>query len=162
MRRKLSFVSLAAFMLIVVCVPVMAAAEAPTSQQLSSNSPYNSPWSQWIQNKQTWDSMGIDSYEFTQINTCYCYYRELQIRVENDTVVSVKDLNTGTMLDPSNYATYTMDDYFQTILSAIWQAEIVQVQYDASYGYPSQVYIDWNSMIADEETSFTITSFNPL
>lgn len=158
MKKKASVLSLAVLMVVVGLLPAMAAAEAPSAQGFQSKA----LWKEWVQHKKIWEGSGIDSYVFTQLNTCFCVYGELQIRVQNNVVVSVKDVSTGTFLNPIYFANYTIDAYFETIRQAIIQAEIVNVQYDASYGYPSQVYIDWSSMIADEETSFTITSFQPL
>jgi len=60
----------------------------------------------------------------------------------------------------------TIDELFQQ-LRDVYQgkstfgqkAERVDVTYDSTYGYPSDIFIDVSTLIADEEQGWTVTNF---
>jgi hypothetical protein len=55
-----------------------------------------------------------------------------------------------------------MNDWFDVLKRAIDQkAERIVVTYDKVFGFPSSVFIDISTMIADEEQGWTISSFIP-
>lgn len=57
----------------------------------------------------------------------------------------------------------TVQDGFDTIQRAIDEdAYDLDVTYDPVGGYPSKVSIDWEAMIADEETYFQLENVVPL
>ncbi len=100
-----------------------------------------------------------DPYEFEQRFICFCVEpagRFQRIRVRNDSIVSVTDLATGEALAPDRY------DLFKTVPQLIELANSVdpdsvaelQLTYDDVYGYPTDIYIDYNATIADEEIGF--------
>jgi hypothetical protein len=52
------------------------------------------------------------------------------------------------------HALFTMEALFALIQRAIHsKVAVLDVTYDPDYGYPEQLYIDWNAPIADEEIS---------
>ena len=54
----------------------------------------------------------------------------------------------------------SVDDLFKQIDEAISNgAEKVQVEYDPQFGFPTSIYIDRSSMIADEESSIKVSNF---
>lgn len=56
----------------------------------------------------------------------------------------------------------TIEELFTRIENAIHdQVHYMSVSFDDTYGYPTEIYIDYDEMIADEEFSFTIDHFVP-
>jgi hypothetical protein len=56
----------------------------------------------------------------------------------------------------------TINNLFDTIHKAVDnKAAKIDVKYDWKYGYPTSIAIDWDKMMADEETYFTATGLRP-
>eukprot|EP01083_Nonionella_stella_P015759 44085_1 len=93
--------------------------------------------------------------------------RAVRRRVKYDAVVNAtysadsdNDL-PGTPVDKDiwNNAMSTVLGAFDTIQRSLdEEADGLRVKYDRDTGYPASVYIDWEEMIADEETSFSINN----
>jgi hypothetical protein len=57
----------------------------------------------------------------------------------------------------------TVEGLFERIREAIDQeAEVLVVEYDEEFGYPTLASVDISRMIADEEYSFTASQLEPL
>jgi Family of unknown function (DUF6174) len=112
-----------------------------------------------------WQSQGVDSYEFVLRRLCYCGggTTPATVVVRNGQRVSVTDVETG-MPIAENFAQYylTIDELFDFIADAIdRKAYQIDVTYDAAYGFPRQISIDYLENAIDEEMAFEASSFQP-
>jgi hypothetical protein len=87
----------------------------------------------------------------------------VRIRVRAATIVSVVSLATGQNVPPDAWHHYeTVLGLFTTIEAAYENnAAEVRVEYHRQYGYPTDVYIDRDRRIADEEAGYTLQNLTP-
>ena len=105
-----------------------------------------------------WTEHGIEHYEYVfQRSACEClpeWTRPYVIQVNRDTVVDVRDAETG-QAAPQSFYPYTIPQLFGVIADALDHAAYVLiVEYDATLGYPTLISIDYSRQVADDE--FTI------
>jgi len=119
-------------------------------------------------NRQKWESQNITHYRFNLAISCFCAFSDkmpLTIEIQDGQVVSMVD-NQG---QPVTDFKETFDQYnsieklFATLDSAEnGGADKVTVTYNAEFGYPESVYIDYIEMAADDEIGFTVSEFESL
>lgn len=112
-----------------------------------------------------WRSQGVDSYQFILQRLCFCAggTSPATVVVRNRQRLSVTVVETGEPI-PEMYAQYylTVDELFDFIGDAISRkAHRIDVTYDASYGYPTKISIDYLEFAVDEEMAFEASSFVP-
>lgn len=123
---------------------------------------------QRLDNLAKWQSNGIDDYEINYQRRCFCYFvPDGQVRVEDGTIVAVRDPETGNELDnphPDSITAFkSIDGVFEVIASAIQRhAVTLDVVYNPQFGYPEHVSIDYVAEIADEEITINIRDLRPL
>jgi hypothetical protein len=120
-------------------------------------------------NKEKWQEAGISHYRFNVAVGCFCVFSQdmpLVIEVKDGNVVSMAFQN-GKEIDPSfmelfnKYA--TVDRIFGEVEAALnGGADNVVVQYDPTYGFPTEVTIDVEQQAADDELYLTISNFEKL
>lgn len=83
------------------------------------------------------------------------------IGVRDGAVLSVAYQDSETHLDAPDTTTYpTIRALFDVLTEADERNAVqVRVSFNADFGYPEDVYIDYAANIADEELSFTVTGF---
>ncbi|SJM90309.1 exported hypothetical protein [Crenothrix polyspora] len=113
----------------------------------------------WQQNQPT-------HYIYTLQRTCFCpreYNNPIEIRVLNGVVQKAMLPREGTPLPSVRMdEALTINNLFDVIHKAIdKKAASIDVKYDWRYGYPSSIAIDWEKMMADEETYFTARGLRP-
>ena len=102
---------------------------------------------------QKWQAKGIDDYVITVRETCFCVLRKpVETIIRNDRTVRVT--RGDRRLGPSRG--WSMDELYALIRSERAEAERVDVEWTRR-GVPSSIAIDPSSMIADEETYYTVT-----
>ena len=114
-------------------------------------------------------SNGTDSsYSFTYQPSCIgCaesdFTQPRWVRVKNSQVVTVHDAH-GDVVSPAVFLdTPSIEDIFTKIQDAIDNTAFsLEVTYDDKYGYPSQVTIDPDENIADDEVLLSISSLLPV
>jgi hypothetical protein len=127
--------------------------------------------SEFSQNKIKWEDANISHYQFELNIGCFCAFRDkmpLTIEVSNGEIVSMIGAD-GVKIpatDP-NYELYsryaTIDRLFSELDAELnSDAEEITVTYDATYGFPTQINIDRNKEIADEELYLTVAGFEVL
>ena len=113
-------------------------------------------------NQKKWIGNNIANYEFTLTVNCFCPQARVGphiIKVTDDKIVSVNNLpydptKTGELM--------TINQLFVFIKSSIAKNPFRNtIEYDSTYGYPQNIYFDFNQQIADEEIGYQITSFKP-
>ena len=118
-----------------------------------------------LQGQERWERSGITDYAYTGAWTCFCpeeYRADTQVTVGGGKVTAVNSAapNAGTIPAPERFV--PIEGLFALILDAITQhAAYIEVSYDETYGYPVELFIDYNERMADEEDRFTISSFTP-
>lgn len=114
------------------------------------------------QQRSLWDSQQLSSYGFQYQRSCFClpeFVREVVVRVEDNAVVSVTDIQTHLGFDVSFYP--TINDMFDDLQSAIDRpAASISAEFDTLLGYPTQVFIDLDELIADEENVFSAANLS--
>jgi len=106
------------------------------------------------QNRARWDGQRAASYEYVFERVCFCApdaRGPFRVRVENDRIVRSQPADTFS-------AALTIPQVFDVIQEAMGRrACTIDVRYDASAGFPAEVFIDYVSLAADEEMGFRIS-----
>lgn len=119
-------------------------------------------------NRRLWEKQNIQNYRYTFSNGCFCIpdaRGPVVIEVRNGKTKSITSVETGQRVtNPEFFENYnTIPKLFNVIQDAISrQAFSLDVNYSARYGYPTQINIDYNAQIADEELYLTIENFQVL
>lgn len=121
------------------------------------------------QNQEKWQDAGISHYRYNLFISCFCVFVEnmpLVIEVQDGEVVSMEFQN-GKEIDPSllelfgKYA--TIDRVFAELEAGLnGAADEVVAQYDPTYGFPTEVTIDFIEEAADDELYLTLSNFEEL
>ncbi|MBD2388842.1 DUF6174 domain-containing protein [Cylindrospermum sp. FACHB-282] len=115
-------------------------------------------------NRQLWNDQNISNYRYTLTRSCFCTAEArgpVVVEVRNGATSSVTLVATGQPVAPDIFKEYdTVPKLFNVIKEAIaGKASSLTVEYNSTLGYPTQINIDYNSQIADEEVYLTIENF---
>lgn len=110
-----------------------------------------------------WNSKDVNHYEVRQQLSCFCTPNSTHpvgFEVKDDMVVtgSLEDLNDTDKIPASQLTVtpMTVEDAFALIQDAIdRQADSINVTYNATYGFPTVMNLDYSMMMADEEQYYT-------
>ncbi|MBN9399871.1 MAG: hypothetical protein J0I17_06815 ['Candidatus Kapabacteria' thiocyanatum] len=113
--------------------------------------------------KERWASSGITDYELDRRVVCYCIGAEdtVRCRIERDSAVSIINLTTGEAVEIKRRTPATVQDLFDIVEKAQDEAHMLNVTYDATYGYPREINIDWSNTIADDEIFYHTIRLQP-
>jgi hypothetical protein len=121
------------------------------------------------QNREKWQDANISHYRFHLFIGCFCIFTEdmpLIIEVQDGEIVSM-ELSSGKEIDPSllelfnKYA--TIDRVFSEVEAGLnGGADNVVVKYDPTYGFPTEVTLDFETQAADDEIYLTLSDFEAL
>lgn len=117
-----------------------------------------------------WESKNVNSYSYILELQCFCApstdLRPVLVTVENGTVASLQYYHQNpaqrTPASSTIFGPYdTVEELFELVDDAIEQdADVLQVGYDAEYGFPNAVNIDLRAG-GSEQVLFFVTSFTP-
>ncbi|MDZ8226156.1 MULTISPECIES: DUF6174 domain-containing protein [unclassified Nostoc] len=114
-------------------------------------------------NRNFWNKQNISNYSYELSNSCFCIEDArgpVVIKVRNGVTSSITSLATGKDVKEYFQSYNTIPKLFDVIQDAIKRkAFSLNVRYDARFGYPTQIDIDYNNQIADEEKYLTIKNF---
>ncbi|MCC5656094.1 DUF6174 domain-containing protein [Nostoc sp. XA010] len=115
-------------------------------------------------NRRFWNQQNIYNYSYELSNSCFCIgdaRGPVVIKVRNGQTTSITSVATGKPVNREYFQNYnTIPKLFDVIQDAInRKAFSLNVRYNARFGYPTQIDIDYNSQIADEERYLTIENF---
>ncbi|MBD2297008.1 hypothetical protein H6G06_26915 [Anabaena sphaerica FACHB-251] len=118
-------------------------------------------------NRSLWNQQNISNYRYTLSNSCFCIPEArgpVVIEVRNGQTTSITSVATGQAVEPQFFQEYnTIPKLFNVIQDAInRQAFSLNVSYSPRLGYPTQINIDYNSQMADEEVYLTIENFEEI
>jgi hypothetical protein len=122
------------------------------------------------QNQEKWQDANISHYRYNLHISCFCIFVEnmpLVIEVQDGEVVSMEFQN-GAELDPTlrqdlfdKYA--TIDGLFAELEAGLnGGADNVVAAYDPTYGFPTEVTLDFEEQAADDELYLSISDFEVL
>lgn len=101
---------------------------------------------------QAWQAKGIDDYVVTVRTSCFCVpTKAVRTVVRNDRTVRVTQGERPLRASRG----WSMDELFTTIRTAQAEADRVDVEWTRR-GVPTSIGIDPSTMIADEETYYTV------
>jgi uncharacterized protein DUF6174 len=122
-------------------------------------------------NQQKWQDANITHYRFELNISCFCAFRDqmpLTIEVRDGQIIHMAAVDGTLVLDTDqNYEFYaphaTIDLLFAELDAALnGGADSVTVTYDATYGFPTEIAIDYSQETADEEMYYSISGFEAL
>ena len=110
-----------------------------------------------------WARSGVADYQYTITRGCECSPESVGpvvIEVRNHQVQTRRYLS-GTAVDPQFAELFSaVPGLFDLIDEAIQEpAAGLAVRYNAEYGYPETIQIDWVAGFADDEVSYHISDF---
>jgi hypothetical protein len=109
-----------------------------------------------------WDRFGPDSYVYAIRVLCFCpveYTTPVRVRVENGVAVERTYVDSGMPVPSALEDQFpTVDGLFHMLRRAYAdEADEVIVSYDPGWGYPTELSIDYELQLADEEIAVTVT-----
>ena len=129
----------------------------------------NQNQSELDQNWQKWQDADISHYRYNLAISCFCVFSQdmpLIIEVQDGQVVSM-EYASGNEIDAGSREYFqrfeTIDRLFEQLQKDIGgEADEVVVTYNAAYGFPEEVKIDYVLEATDDELWLTISDFEPL
>lgn len=145
LRNQLSHAFIAAVCLVAITGSVFARSD--TAQK------------RLAENRRKWTEKAVKSYQYEFQRICFCppaYTKQVKMTVRDGVVENIQQADTGEAVDKSKYELYmTVEGLFDYIQAAIdKKADAVKVVYDAEFGYPTSVEIDYIQNAADDEMRF--------
>ncbi|MEH1938338.1 MAG: DUF6174 domain-containing protein [Nostoc sp.] len=127
----------------------------------------SSTFEQFKINYRLWRQQRISNYSYEFTRSCNCLPKATElviIQVRNGVTTSITSKETGKPVDAQLFQKYnTIPKLFNIIRNAlIRKAANLTVQYDPRIGYPTQINIDYDSRIADDEIFFTIKNLQQI
>ena len=121
------------------------------------------------QNQGKWQDASISHYRYHLSISCFCVFTQdmpLIIEVQDGKVISM-EYQSGKAIEPSllelfeKYA--TIDRVFAELEADLnGAADEVTVKYDPTYGFPTEVTIDFEKQATDDELYLTLSNFEKL
>ena len=114
-----------------------------------------------VEQRELWESQALRDYSFEVQRLCFCrVLKRVRVRVVDGAVAGAVDLVAGEELGGDEVRWYlSIDGLFDLLDNAYSQgAHSVEVDFHASRGYPTHLWIDYHENIADEELGFTLLS----
>jgi len=127
------------------------------------------PKSDFESARDKWQDADISHYRFNLFVGCFCIFTQdmpLIIEVKDGEVVSM-EYQSGNDIDAGNLEYFqrfaTIDKVFAELEKDLGgEADKVEVQYDETYGFPTEVSIDFIEQAADDELYLTLSNLEAL
>jgi hypothetical protein len=118
--------------------------------------------SDFREQRRQWERQNVINYTYQLNVACFCPYAgPISVEVRADTVYTATVIETGeaiTNLD--NFSVKTIDGLFEVLEQALKEADKVDVDYDAQYGFPSLISIDYYKDAVDDEIGYRATNLH--
>ena len=125
--------------------------------------------------KAKWENLNATKYAFDYQVSCFCAGMEVvpaRLIVENDVIIDVLNVNTGEQLQYPSDSTLVIDNIpaiyktiagiFDELESAIGDASDIEVTYEDTNGFPTEISIDWIRNAVDDEIYYGVSNFEKL
>jgi len=170
----LTFTLLTGLVLLALSVPAQGLeyTSGQTPTPTATNAPTLAPPTKVTQgrvddNRALWSASGIVNYRYDLTIGCFCFFehgdtttivvldgKTTSITWRDGTTVRDSDLFASTMGGFS-----TIDAMFNTLESRLGTVYSLATTFDATDGHPIRIYIDGAAIVADDETSYTVSNF---
>ena len=136
----------------------------PPDHQGDSGGGGTGPTDEISEARARWDASAIADYDFVLQRSAFTpahLAEPVTLLVRNRQVVSRVYVNSGLPVAAQNATWWPSIDGLFDILEAArdQNAAVLQVQFDAARGFPTQANIDSHPGLADDEHAFTVTNF---
>lgn len=147
------------FWIVLAIVFILLISNKIVSKNLPSN---NKIISQLQTHRQLWHSQKIANYQYSYKQVCFCPLPSnipVRVLVKNNKVIGVTPLETGQTLEEVNLDSYkTINQLFEIIENAVTKnADKITVTYNSKLGYPTEIFIDYIVLAADDEITYSAT-----
>jgi Family of unknown function (DUF6174) len=127
----------------------------------------NSQLKQLTATRQLWKKQNIRNYRYKLSRSCFCFPKAsgpITVTVTKGRKSYLTDATGKPMVESEIFSEYdTVPKLFNLIEDAIAKkASNLTVQYDPKFGYPTQINIDYDSQMADEELYLTIDNLQKI
>ena len=117
-----------------------------------------------LRHQERWERSGITDYDYTGAWSCFCpqeYLADVAVTVRGGVVTSVEFAGEEfTVVPPLPERFVPVEELFALLQDAVTRnAARIEVSYDERYGYPRELFIDYDERMADEETRFVMSGF---
>lgn len=124
----------------------------------------------WQTNLERWRAANLADYEYGYQKFCECHREsppETLVTVRSGEVVGVRHRPRGVDFEVPAEARnlefyWTVDGLFALLESALAREAEVRVQYHATLGYPTELYIDYDRELIGDELDLKLTRVTPL
>jgi hypothetical protein len=126
---------------------------------------------EFSRNQTKWQDANISHYRFELNVGCFCAFRSQMpatVEVQGGEIVSITGAYGNPILisDPLNEYVLrfaTIDRLFSELESdSFKEADMLTVTYDSTYGFPSEIIIDFIELAIDDELYLSASAFEPL
>ncbi|HEY9301202.1 MAG TPA: DUF6174 domain-containing protein [Phormidium sp.] len=112
-------------------------------------------------NQELWAKQKLRNYRYTLSVSCFCppdITQPVIIDVRSGRTSSIRRETSKNIVNREFFQKYdSIDELFEIIRSAVAKnAHRVEVKYHPTLGYPTQISIDYDKLMADEELFLTI------
>jgi ABC-type glycerol-3-phosphate transport system substrate-binding protein len=122
------------------------------------------------QNREKWEGQNFDHYRFTVALSCFCAFAGAEVtydvqngQVVNESVQAAPDRPVDAAQVSEIYQAYnTIEKVFDYVEQATNEADATTVEYDPTYGFPTEIAVDQLQQAADDELYLTLSNFEPL
>ena len=129
------------------------------------------PGDELSQNHKKWQNANIPHYRFQLAIGCFCPVSgvmPLTVEVRDGEVIAMQDVNEKDYPDGDPFGEFvlkyaTIDRLFSELDSdPVREADKLTVTYDPTYGFPTEISIDYIERAMDDELAVTVSAFEPL
>ena len=121
-------------------------------------------------NLDKWEAQNIGHYQFTVAVSCFCPFANVEVTYEvlngevvNQSVQTSSDNPVDEAQVSDFYQSYnTIEKVFDYVGDAINKADETNIEYDPTYGFPTNITVDWIKLAVDDEMYLTLSNFEPL
>ena len=119
-------------------------------------------------NREKWNAANIGHYKFELTISCFCAFMDIMpvaVEIQDGQIVSMTDVNGQAVSDELRQyidEAATIEGLFRIVAKDLSEAEEIEIAYDAQYGYPSQINVDFIKLAMDDEISYSVNGFTPL
>ena len=121
------------------------------------------------ENQDKWEGQNINHYRFTVAVSCFCPFANVTVTYEvqngqvvNQSVQSTPDNPIDEAQVSDFYQSYNTIEKVFDYVDAIKDADETTIEYDSTYGFPTNISVDWIKQAVDDEMYLTISNFEVL
>lgn len=100
-----------------------------------------------------WANHGITEYSYELKQGCFCdriTMLRVRVSVDDNAIVAVRDIRADTLVNTQYWSRFkTIDELFDLVQRAEQEADVLIVEWDATYGFPTNIDIYWDNHATD-------------